>query len=967
MLALLKNLFTGNNPTSKSESPHLAIKTSEVKRQYQSQPSLSAYLPWLDWSDETHTFLLEDGVSVGCLLELRDFSTESLPEASIEAIHTKLTGALSRLVPLEEFNPWVIQFFIQDDLTLEPLAQKLARYVPPSLRDKPLTQRYLQMMNAHFEALTQEKGLFDDPLSGLPFKGKTRRIRLALYRRYADKKHPPTEDVLDELIGVSESLIANLQAFGMKVRRMKGKAVYEWLVRWFNPRPEMTEGKVDSLLARYPYPKDEEKPFGWSFSQNIFFSTPRSETKGWLFDNLIHRVMVFKEISNLPDIGLISRERAVGDSRYALFDKLPEGAIYTLQITFEAKSALEKHLDKIEKSAVGKGQGPLRVKEAVARARLEVASQHLLFRAVQAIYYRADDESTLAKTERQLMALLSNVGLSVISPQDELNRLDSYLRFLPCNFNPLFDKAYSYRSNYLYASDVAALLPVYGRSRGQGEAPHNIFYNRGGEPFIFDELSPLFKTANAHMAILGSTGAGKSVLLNTQIFQSLAMRGSRVFVIEAGGSFDLLGRYVEQFGVSVNRITFSRSQPIAMNPFAESYKALAQIEAEERAFLTYGGRLQDESEGGAINQIIEVHAKKLQEELQLKVGEDKDRDADREAHKSEASDIIDKADESRDILSEMALALRIMITGGLDKEEERFTLADDMLILETLVETIKHCKKAEIPQVLTIHIIEGFKSASERQTLPDVAKRLDEMARAISGFVKNPLKAQFFNRPSNPLPETDLTIINLGFLQEKQNGAMMSVLFISLLARILALAEANQYSGRPIELYIDEAHIPLKNPLAAVFLILMAKVARKIGLWLRPATQNIEDFATEEAKKMLSMMETWLCLALNKKEVSLIKQFRAVSEEEEALLLDIRKYQGLYSEGVLLGSRFKGLFRNVPPRLMLALAMTEQSEKAERQEIMTREGVDELKAAELIAERLLTQRKKAKEDTGFDD
>lgn len=927
------------------------LTTQDILRQYQTHPSLSAHLPWVDWSDATNTFLLEDGVSVGCLLELRDFSTESLPEASIEAIHQKLTSALSRLVPLEAFNPWVIQFFIQDDPTLTSLEKQLEAYVPAHLQDKPLTKKYLEMMREHFKALTQPEGLFHDPLSGLPFRGKTRRIRLALYRRYSDMQHPPEQDVLEELIGVSDSLIANLQAVGMKVRRMRGKSVYDWLVRWFNPSPSMTEGDVDKLLQQFPYPKDEHKPFGWSFCQNVFFNSPESTSQGWVMDGQIHKVMLFKELQGLPDIGLISRERAIGDSRYALLDKLPEGTVYTLQITFEASSTVEAHLKKIEKSAVGNNDEAQHVRASVARARQEMHQHHLLFRTVQAVYYRAPSSSKLRQTERQLTALLGNAGLSVVQPSEDINIIDNYLRFLPCNLSAAFDRQFSFRSHYCYASDVAALLPVYGRSRGQGECPFNVFYNRGGEKFIFDELHPAFKTANSHVAMIGSTGAGKSVLLNTQIFQSLAMRHSRVFVIEAGGSFDLLAQLVEKLDGTVNRMTFDRAHPIPMNPFAESYRVLELIEAEERAFAEYAEQPLDEA--AAYQKVLSLHAQKLQEEAL--------------ASKKQLNQVEEQSEENRDILSEMALALRIMITGGLEKEEERFTLADDMLILDTLVETIKRCKTEGVLQVLTGHVIEGFKRAVSQQTVPEVAKRLDEMARAIAGFIKNPLKAQFFNRPSSPLPEADLTVINLGFLQDKQNAAMMSVIFISLLARILALAETHQYSGRPIELYIDEVHIPLKNTLVAVFLILMSKVGRKLGLWLRPATQNVEDFATEEAKKMLSMMETWIILALNKKEVSLIKQFRAMSDEEEALLLDIKKYQGLYSEGVLLGSRFKGLFRNIPPRLMLALAMTEQSEKAERQSIMTEFGVDELGAAHIVAERLLLLRKTVKEDAGFDD
>ncbi|HET9644729.1 MAG TPA: type VI secretion protein, partial [Burkholderiaceae bacterium] len=43
------------------------------------------------------------------------------------------------------------------------------------------------------------------------------------------------------------------------------------------------------------------------------------------------------------------------------------------------------------------------------------------------------------------------------------------------------------------------------------------------------------------------------------------------------------------------------------------------------------------------------------------------------------------------------------------------------------------------------------------------------------------------------------------------------------------------------------------------------------------------------------------------------------------------------------------LFRNVPPALCLALAQTEQHEKAHRQRLMARHGCSELEAAHRVA------------------
>lgn len=58
----------------------------------------------------------------------------------------------------------------------------------------------------------------------------------------------------------------------------------------------------------------------------------------------------------------------------------------------------------------------------------------------------------------------------------------------------------------------------------------------------------------------------------------------------------------------------------------------------------------------------------------------------------------------------------------------------------------------------------------------------------------------------------------------------------------------------------------------------------------------------------------------------------------------------MYSEAVLLGSRYQGLFRVIPPRYLLALLMTEKNEKAARNELEKEHDV--LAAAEIMAQKL---------------
>lgn len=59
---------------------------------------------------------------------------------------------------------------------------------------------------------------------------------------------------------------------------------------------------------------------------------------------------------------------------------------------------------------------------------------------------------------------------------------------------------------------------------------------------MFDPLHHEDRKKNAHMLILGPTGAGKSALLVYLLQQMAAMYRPRIFIIEAGGSFSCSAR-----------------------------------------------------------------------------------------------------------------------------------------------------------------------------------------------------------------------------------------------------------------------------------------------------------------------------------------------------------------------------------------------------------------------------------------
>ena len=62
--------------------------------------------------------------------------------------------------------------------------------------------------------------------------------------------------------------------------------------------------------------------------------------------------------------------------------------------------------------------------------------------------------------------------LSYRRNQWAISRFDAYLRYLPMCYDYQFDKRNSYRSRYMQLSDIAKLLPLYGRQSWYSTSRH---------------------------------------------------------------------------------------------------------------------------------------------------------------------------------------------------------------------------------------------------------------------------------------------------------------------------------------------------------------------------------------------------------------------------------------------------------------------------------------------------------------
>ncbi len=915
---VIHSLFGGVFHTAKNsekQSPNKtahdrAVSARDVASLYQRPRSFTDFLPWMEYIEDSQCFILEDGTSLGAFLELTPIGTEARDDNFLVNLRDCIQSTLTDSIPEHDSAPWVIQFFVQNEHDFSFLEDRLANYGSPAALKSEYHKFFLDECKNHLDSITSSGGLFkDSAVSGTRWRGQFRRVRVVIYRR-STKAEKLKTSILDAEALLNDTMSrvnASLEVAGLICRRGTGADFYRWLLSWFNPNPTFADcTNPQDLIKLAPHTESAQSSYGHDFAESLLFSCPRSDADHgvWWFDQLPHAFISIQNFRNIPDIGILTAEKTFGNHTYALFDRLPEHTILCLTVTIKSQAAVRTHVARIKRAAVGDNADAVLTREDADAVDRQIARGNKLYPASMGLYVRGNDLSKLRKNMTEVNALLLSNGFQPISGEQDLLPLDSYIRHLPMAHDPALDKIRR-RSRYVFSKHLANVAPIYGRSRGTGHSGI-LFFNRGAEPLDFDPLHPQDRKKNAHMLILGPTGAGKSAMLVYLLQQMVARHRPRVFIIEAGGSFTLLGEHFKAHGLSVNQITLNPNANVSLPPFSDAIDVLDDDPT----------KLEGEQSGGEPS--------------------------------------------SRDRLGEMEIVARVMITGGDVREDNKVSRADRLLIRSSIIKAAERVKTEGREQVLISDVVEAFLVRAQDDNLPAQRQlRAQEMADAMALFTSGTAH-HFFNREGTPWPDVDVTILEMGLLAREGYEDQLTVAYLSMMSHINDLVETMQHSDRPTLVVTDEGHLITTHPLLANYVVKITKMWRKLGAWFWIATQNLADFP-DASKRMLNMMEWWLCLVMPKEEIDQIARFRELTPSQRTLLLSAKKEPGKYVEGVVLSDNLETLFRNVPPSLSLALAMTEKHEKAQRREIMDETGCSEVEAAYEVARKISHSRKLPKE------
>ncbi len=842
--------------------------------------------------------LMKDLRSVGRLFDLTPARTEGRPDDVIEDLHRRLVPLLRDVFPQNRRRPWIAQFFVRDRYRLDGDLQALERYVAPEIRDTDYSRDWMRILREHYEDACEEGGLFLDPVSQTPWKGKSRDIRLCVWR-VEEQSGIPDGQSLDDLC---ERLGHSLAQVGVRLTPLGGEDLCAWLEDWFGPGRDAAENS-SAPLPSTPLALLERAALGDLAHRALRHGAPWSSAKKncWHFHGRPHRFLTVNAILGEPRVGHLTAERRIGDRRQTLWDRMPEGAIWMMAVTFAPQDEILEHVARVRRNAVGDDPQAIAIRSLADEAARAASEGNPILPVFSGVFLSAPNDETLERRARSVSATLMAHGVALIPPRDDPLAQDSYIRALPFNFSPAQDRSfYARRSRLWFLDHVARCLPVYGRSTGTRH-PGLMAWNRGAEPLSFDPLNPLDRTKNAHMFVFGPTGSGKTAFLVNTLLHAVAVHRPRLYLITALPTFGLLAKHFQSKGLSVHHVNGDQT-PIP--PFADA-----------RALLDASPAPGGDGDDGI----------------------------------------------GRDLLGEMEIQARLMVTGGDPKEERRLAREDLNLIRKSLLAVASAAAKRPDAPVLTQDLAGLMHRAAESGRLLDdhlseeQRRSLSRMANAIELFCTGQA-GEIFNRPGKSWPESDVTVVELGALARRRNEAWLAVAMSGLLSRVNDQVRACQYSARQTVVVLDEAHLLLKNPLISPYILSISAMWRTYGAWLWIATQSLRQIP-ETARELLNQPEWWICMTMERDEVDMIGKFRRLDDEQKAMILSARKEPGEYTEGVVMSGKLMTPFRNVVPALSLALSQTEKDEKARRASLMRRHGCAELEAARRIGDSIRRRRR----------
>lgn len=505
------------------------------------QPALCEELPYWEIEAEpfAHAILWDGSISTG--LELLPLDIECFDEARINQLTLGLR-AFANALP----EGLSCQFYVRVDSHFE------------------------QLLNAHEQLLSTS----DDFLQSLD---KSRRDKISveiqnnqifgprlflflktaapIKQSYFKAKKTFSDDLLqgydDRLKTLEQAALgaqSSLSGLGFGAERMDRNALIEMLYTFFNPirAQDLSSPKVQSR---------EDQLNGDSPRSQLVFNDLILDQNEFVIGQMRTRVLTLKTLPETTFAGMMSGFLLL-PFKYELIFSLfvPE---QTKEIrSLEQKRRMAHSLAHSNANRVSDLESESRLNQTTDLLREIIETGQMIFQAEMLIILREPDtkegQKLLNLKTKEVLAQFKRLS-GAEGCEETVGAWKIFKSDLPLAPLNLI------RSKRLKTNNLVDFLPIFGPARGD-EIPTVLLNTRLGGLYAFNPTDS--KLTNYNMLVTGSSGSGKSFANNFLMLQQIA-RGTKVFIIDVGGSYEKLTKVLGGQYFEINL-----SDQYAINPFA---------------------------------------------------------------------------------------------------------------------------------------------------------------------------------------------------------------------------------------------------------------------------------------------------------------------------------------------------------------------------------------------------------------
>ena len=238
-VSTLFSRLVGDYPLTGQNIPLTKAKFAEL---FKAHPSFVDYFPVVDYTPESKTFLLDDGISRGVVFRAWPADTDGRSDEAVVSTMEKIDHAIRQLVKFED-HPYVCQVFMEDRQP-DNIADMMEQQLDPNVLNTQYTQVWLKEMREHFDMMRSPNGIYTDERivsSGQDEKGWRaidRQIHICLYRKAPEKvwsarQRYTAEQQINKAV---KQFMAALGSAQVKLERYDDNDLRNWLLPWLTPK-----------------------------------------------------------------------------------------------------------------------------------------------------------------------------------------------------------------------------------------------------------------------------------------------------------------------------------------------------------------------------------------------------------------------------------------------------------------------------------------------------------------------------------------------------------------------------------------------------------------------------------------------------------------------------------------------------------------------------------------------------------